>query len=295
MIMNPTFVKNTLYTLILALSLSACGGPKGFEDLGNGHYRRLDKFGDCTPNLYDASHFIMQVRFQSLDRSDLKYEFQLHHHSLHSLQLKENEDSLSNELSRAILSMNCGDAMTLRLPFQAFDRSFLSAYADESMFALNENIELSMEVLQTFVPGEYSQYLMSASQQGELDESEAIELFLMNEPDHDYEKHGDCFIQFFARGNGDTLTVGEEIIIDYNTYLLNGKKLDESTILQFTYGMPGQIVDGLHYALSFMTIGDEALVYMPSQLAFGEAGSAGKIVPRNTPIYFRIKLMKSEV
>jgi len=295
MIKITAFLRTAFYPFIIAISMAACGGQNGFDDLGNGHYKRLDKFGDCAPNLHDASHFIMQVRFQSLEHGDKKYEFQLHHHSLHTLRLKENEDSLSTELSSAILSMNCGDAMTLRLPFQSFDRSFLGAYVDESMFKHNEPMELSMEVMQTFVPGEYAEYLMSASQQGELAESEAIELLLMNEPDHDYEKHGDCFIQFFARGEGDTLAIGDEVIIDYNTYLLNGKKLDESTILQFSYGMPGQIIDGLHYALSFMKIGDEAMVYMPSQLAFGEAGSAGKVVPRNTPIYFRIKLMKSEI
>lgn len=291
MIKNQAFPRHALYLTILVFSLAACGGPKGFENLGNDHYSRLDKFGDCAPNLHDAAHFIMQVRFQSMERSDLKYEFQLHHHALHSLRIKENEDSLSSELFSAILSMNCGDAMTLQLPFQSFDRSFLSAYADESMFALNEKIELSLEVLQTFEPGQYSEYLMSAAQQGELEESEAIELFLMNEPDYDYDKHGDCFIQFFSHGNGDTLAVGDEVTIEYNTYLLNGKKLDEATALQFTYGMPGQIVDGLHYALSFMHKGDEARVYLPSLLAFGEKGSAGRVVPRNTPVFFRIKVI----
>jgi FKBP-type peptidyl-prolyl cis-trans isomerase len=55
--------------------------------------------------------------------------------------------------------------------------------------------------------------------------------------------------------------------------------------------MPGQLVDGLQYALSFMHTGDEAMVYMPSQLAFGEKGSTGRVVPRNTPVYFRIKVL----
>ncbi len=292
---SASFFQSIFCIITFTAVLVSCTGPQGFEDLGENHFRRLDKFGDCAPNLHDASHFIMQVRYKSMKRPDAKYEFQLHHHSMHALRLKENEDSLSAELSSAILSMNCGDAITMQMPFASFDRSFLSAYADESLFEINEPIELSLEALQTFEPGEYSEYLMSASQQGELTESEAIELLLMNEPEHDFEKHGDCFIQFFVRGNGDTLAVGDEVIMDYNTYLLSGKKLDETTILQFNYGMPGQIVEGLHYALSFMNIGDEALVYMPSELAFGEAGSAGKVVPRNTPVYFRIKLMKPEI
>jgi FKBP-type peptidyl-prolyl cis-trans isomerase len=276
---------------LVASILVGCNSQPGFDKVSDDLYKRLDKFGDCSPSLHDAAHFIMQVRFESLERSEQKYEFQLHHHSLHNLRLKPGEDSLQADLSRVLLSMNCGDAVTLRLPFESFDRSFLGAYADESMYDLDEKMELSLEVLHTFETGEYADYLMSASQQGEIGESEAIELLLMNETEQAFEKHGDCYIQFFARGHGDTLAVGDEVAINYNTFLLNGRKLDEPTEMQFNYGMPGQIVDGLHYALSFMHKGDEAMVYMPSLLAFGEKGSTGSVVPRNTPVYFRIKVI----
>ena len=290
-------MKLNSFELLLALLCASvmlttgCNSNPGFDRVSDALYKRLDKFGDCQPTLHDASHFIMQVRFESLERTQQKYEFQLHHHSLHQVRLKEGEDSLSAELSEILKSMNCGDALTLRLPFYAFDRSFLSAFADESMYGSQEKMELSLEVLQTFTSGEYAAYLMSAAQQGELEESEAIELLLMNETEQEFEKHGDCFIQFFSRGDGDTLAVGSPVTIAYNTFLLSGKKLDEPTEMQFNYGMSGQVVDGLHYALSFMRHGDEAMVYMPSQLAFGDKGSAGQVVPRNTPVYFRIKVL----
>jgi FKBP-type peptidyl-prolyl cis-trans isomerase FklB len=291
--MKNSRISISFATVLLAAftSFVSCNSNPGFDRAGDGVYKRLDKFGDCGPALYDAAHFIMQVRFESLERKEQKYEFQLHHYSLHHTRLKEGEDSLGSDLSRILLSMNCGDAVTLRLPFSMFDRSFLAAYADESMYGAKENMELSMEVLHTFQAGEYAQYLMSAAQQGEISESEAIELMLMNETDQEYEKHGDCFIQYFSRGAGDTLAAGDLLTISYNTFLLNGKKLDEPTEMQFEYGMPGQIVDGMHYALSFMRKGDEAMVFMPSQLAFGDKGSAGKVVPGNTPVFFRIKVL----
>lgn len=286
---RPAFFRGLLIGLVAGL-FASCNDQQGFSSASDGIVKRLDKFGDCSPSMHDAAHFIMHVRFESLDHPEKKYEFQLHHHSLHQLRLKANEDSLSRGLTNELLRMNCGDAITLRLPFHHFDRNFLSAYADESMYEENENMELSLEVMQTFETGEYSDYVMSASQQGEIGEIEAIELLLMNETDQEFEKHGDCYIQYFARGIGDTITVGDEVVLAYNTFLLNGKKLDEPTELQLNYGMPGQVVDGLHYALSFMRMGDEALVYMPSYLAFGTKGSSSGVVPRNTPIYFRIKL-----
>jgi FKBP-type peptidyl-prolyl cis-trans isomerase len=134
---------------------------------------------------------------------------------------------------------------------------------------------------------------MSAAQQGEYEESEAIELLLMNDGVRDYEKHGDCFIQYFTHTTGDTLQVGDEVKLTYNTYLLNGKKLDDESELTLSYGAPGQLVDGLHYALSFMRFGEEAYVYLPSYLAFGTNGSGGNVVPRNTPVYFRVKLSEA--
>jgi FKBP-type peptidyl-prolyl cis-trans isomerase FklB len=286
----PTYYKSCLASVVVVMILSACNRQPGFDCSSADICSRLDKFGDCEPSLFDAAHFIMQVRFQSLDHPDKKYEFQLHHHSLHTLRPKAGEDSLSSELTAILLELKCGDAVTLRLPFHHFDRSFLSAYADDSMYDANEQMELSLEVLHTFEAGEYANFLMSGAQQGEIPESEAIELLLMNEIEQEYEKHGDCFIQYFTKGHGDTLAVGDEITMTLNTFLLNGKKLDEQTEMQFNYGMPGQILDGLHYALSFMTKGDEAMVYLPSYLAFGPAGSSGSVVPRNTPVYFRIKL-----
>jgi FKBP-type peptidyl-prolyl cis-trans isomerase len=279
-------------TAILTFQLIGCNEHKGFEKRGSEIHVRLDKFGDCGAALREASHFIMLVRFQSLDQSDKKYEFQLHHASPKSDSSEDQSKELNEDLNEILLNLKCGDAVTLRLPFCTFANSYLCAYADETMFNPNEKIELSLEVLHTFSAGEYANYLMSAAQQGEFEESEAIELLLMNDGIKDYEKHGDCFIQYFSRSIDDTLKVGDEVKLTYNTYLLNGKKLDDETEMLLNYGAPGQLVEGLHYALSFMRFGEEALVYLPSYLAFGVNGSSGNVVPRNTPVYFRIKLSK---
>ncbi len=72
---------------------------------------------------------------------------------------------------------------------------------------------------------------------------------------------------------------------------MNGKPLDQPTDLQFTFGRPDQVVEGLQFALSKMRSGDEALVYLPSYLAFGEEGSTGGVVPPKTPVYFRVKVV----
>jgi FKBP-type peptidyl-prolyl cis-trans isomerase len=290
--MRRSIIKTLLLVSVTTglLNLIRCNKHSGFEKRGSEIHLRLDKFGDCGTTIRDASHFIMLVRFESMDESNKKYEFQLHHGNPGASSSSNNAEKINEELEEILLNLNCGDAITLRLPFHTFANSYLSAYADETMFKPEEKIELSLEVLHTFLTGEYANFLMSATQQGELEENEAIELLLMNDGVRDYEKHGDCFIQYFSHTNGDTLKVGDEVKLTYNTYLLNGKKLDDETEMLLSYGAPGQLVDGLHYALSFMRYGEEAFVYLPSNLAFGTNGSGGNVVPRNTPVCFRVKL-----
>jgi peptidylprolyl isomerase len=48
----------------------------------------------------------------------------------------------------------------------------------------------------------------------------------------------------------------------------------------------------MQYALSLMKAGERALVYMPSELAFGESGSSTGIIPPKTPIYFDINVLQ---
>jgi len=288
-----SLAKNTMRYFIAILStalLVGCSNYSGYEKIGEGMYKRLDQIGDCTPTMRDARHFIMDVKFESRSRTDAGYAFQLHHHNLLTDRKKEGEDSLGFLIRKELLAMNCGDAITLIAPFAQFDNTFLSAYADASMFDPDEEMTLKLNLLHTFSDHEYAGYLMSASQQNELSESEAIELLLMNDLENDYEKHGDCFIQRMQPGIGDSIASGAEVTLVYNTYLLNGKQLDETTELQFNFGRPGQVVDGLQYGLSFLRMGDEAMIYMPSYLAFGEKGSTGNVVPPKTPIYFKVRV-----
>jgi hypothetical protein len=170
--MKSLTIKIALFVSVLfgMLNLTSCNEQRGFENRGSQIRLRLDKFGDCGPTLREASHFIMLVRFESLDESNKKYEFQLHHGSPTVPSFKS-EEKINEDLQEILLSMNCGDALTLRLPFRTMAKSYLSAYADETMFKPEENMELSLEVLHTFSAGEYANFLMSAAQQGELEEN----------------------------------------------------------------------------------------------------------------------------
>jgi hypothetical protein len=289
--------------VVLSLMLSGCSTNDGFEPIGDNIFKKLNVIGDCSPAMKDAEHFIINTRISITRNIGIKTieEFVIHYHNLKETSLKPWEDSVHWRVRQALLDMNCGDELTFKMPFYAFNKSFLCAYrdtnwnfnqSDNNFFAQSHEIAyVTVHLVQTFDTGEFANYLHSAAQQGELPETEAIELLLMNDTVRPYGKYGDCFIQTLSAGAGDTIRTGSEVTLSYTTFLLNGKALDKQTDLQFTFGRPDQVVDGLQYALSMMRCGDEAIVYLPSYLAFGEDGSTGGVVPPKTPVYFKLKVV----
>lgn len=304
--MNFRTFLSVLSVFLLCAVISGCNNFDGYADLGDTISMKLVALGDCSPPLKDAEYFVVETSYKAPFRdlvdehvtSDL-FEgsgFTTHTvfcHELSNTHLQHWEDSIHWRILKELLSLNCGDEIMLRAPLHAVNKTFLCAYEDADPIFKNEEVQIRLKLLKTFDEAGFRDYLQSAAQHGEMTESEAIEWWLKNNPQHPYERHGDCFIEPFIQGGGDSIKVGNELTLSYTTHLLNGTQLDEPTQFQFTYGRPGQIVDGLHYALSFMRKGDEAIVYLPSNLAFGNNGSQSGIVPPRTPVYFKLKIADS--
>ncbi len=279
-------------SLLLAIPLIlfiACDPHPGFEKIETGIYQRLDKFGDCKPPLASADFFIMEVSYKKINSKDTGYHFILHHHALD--QNPTEGQPIGHAIATQLKKMNCGDKITWILPFAEINNSFLSAYADTSIYALSDEMELSLDLQKTFNQKEYCNYLMSMAQHQELPEPDAIELYLRNTPTIPFEKHGDCYMQITKKNNGDSIRVGRTVSLQWNTFLFNGEPLDDTTEMVFTFGKPGQLINGFQYGLSFLGQGDEATIYLPSYLAFGENGSSSGIVPPRTPVYFKVKVL----
>lgn len=283
--------KPTSYLIALWLVvLTSCNPYPGFTELPNGIYKKLNGFADCEPTLQGAEFFIMDVSFRAMNTSDTAYQFELHHGRLSDQQAPFGMSTLpiGLKLQQVLDSMHCGDDISLILPFEEIDRSYISAYADTPQYKIDDQIELHLNLKKTFSRAEYLSYLMQAAQQQELEETDAIELYLMNQTEFPYTRYGKCFKQDLQTSQGDSVKVGKNITIEYTTHLFDGTALDTLTTLQFDFGRPGQLIGGFQYGLSLMREGEHARIYLPSSLAFGEKGSSTGIVPRNTPIYFDV-------
>lgn len=78
--------------------------------------------------------------------------------------------------------------------------------------------------------------------------------------------------------------------------LIDGTKVystDKSnSLFEFNKSMPGQITEGLAIIVEEMEEGDELELLVPSKLSFGEKGIGEGLIPPNSPLLYKLKLIE---
>jgi cyclophilin family peptidyl-prolyl cis-trans isomerase len=113
------------------------------------------------------------------------------------------------------------------------------------------------------------------------------------------------------KGNGKKPAAGTNVYIHYAGFLENGTLFDSSLEdvsktfgkfdparaaanqyipIPFQIGRKDGLIPGFIEGIEKMAIGDKAVIFIPSHLAYGEAG-AGDVIPPNTNIIFELELM----
>lgn len=277
------------FFLLVVLFVSACSNPyPGFDKIDDQFYVKLERFGDGEPSLGNADNALLRIQFRNLAGQDSARDFDTYLGKLTRKGLFETE--LDSSLFRELQQLKGGEVKSFVLPYSKFRSTFLDAY-QANFYRPDEMVEIRVEVLKTFEKKSFVNYLMNSAQHHEMEETKAIDLLFLDSPDS-AEWHGDVCLKRQVQTQGDSIKAGRDVVISYNTFLMNGNRLDSTTTMSFNFGKPGQLTPGLSYALSLMKEGEKALVYMPSELAFGEEGSTTGLVPRNTPIYMDVEVLE---
>ncbi len=92
-------------------------------------------------------------------------------------------------------------------------------------------------------------------------------------------------------GKGESPELTDTVKVHYTGRLIDGTMFDSSV----QRGEPatfrvGQVIKGWQMALQEMKVGDKWMLYIPSELAYGEQGSAGAIGP-NEVLVFEVELL----
>lgn len=85
----------------------------------------------------------------------------------------------------------------------------------------------------------------------------------------------------------------DNVTVHYRGTLTNGTVFDSSYERQEPTSFPlDRVIPGWTEGLQLMKEGGETVFYIPSELAYGEAGTPGGPVPPNAPLIFKVELIK---
>lgn len=118
-------------------------------------------------------------------------------------------------------------------------------------------------------------------------------------------------VYVFEKGIGTKPATGEQVQVDYAGYLTDGNLFDSGIEaiatkfnkldvrrkaanaykpIPFTYGDKQGLIPGFIAGIESLNYGDKALVFIPSNLAYGERG-AGNAIPPNSDLVFELHLL----
>ncbi len=99
-------------------------------------------------------------------------------------------------------------------------------------------------------------------------------------------------------GDGQPLEAGQQILMHYTGWLEDGTKFDSS----IDRGQPiplvvsaGQIIPGWEEGVASMNMGGHRQLVIPPELAFGEEGAGGGVIPPNAVLILEIQVIDPDI
>jgi FKBP-type peptidyl-prolyl cis-trans isomerase FklB len=138
------------------------------------------------------------------------------------------------------------------------------------------------------------QYMRKAIENKAAKSKEEGKAFLEKNKSQDGVKVTSTGLQYkvISSGNGKTPSATDNVTVKYTGKLIDGTVFDTSeSRAEPTTFVVNQVIPGWTEALQLMHEGDKWVLFIPSELAYGERGAGGQIPPHATLI-FEVELVK---
>jgi FKBP-type peptidyl-prolyl cis-trans isomerase len=200
-------------------------------------------------------------------------------------------ESEQEKLSYSI-GVTLGQSLTQdieELDVDAFSQAVKDVYAGDDLEMSEEEMA---QALTQFQQKKMAEQQAQAKEAAQANQAEG-EKFLEENADKEGVKVTDSGLQYKELESGDGPSPGpkDTVKVNYEGKLIDGTVFDSS----YQRGEPvefqvDQVIEGWQQALQMMSVGDTWMIYLPADLAYGQAGTGGPIGPNET-LTFKVELL----
>lgn len=136
-----------------------------------------------------------------------------------------------------------------------------------------------------------SEQLININRELAIKERERIESYIQRKNLSMQMSDAGIWYSILKEGEGARLTNGSSVSLEYTCSLLDGTlcySSDKDGVLNVLIGR-SEIATGLDEALRIMKVGTEAIIILPSNLAYGLVGDGNRI-PSRASLFYKIKV-----
>ncbi len=289
----------SLFLFVVVVGLTAClkdSKFKGYTETNTGLLYKLRMIGDGKRKP-SAGDFLQLVITYKTEKDSIFLETNSCNETGMVI-LPFNHSSFTGSFEEGLVSMNEGDSVSFIVNSDSlFTRFFKTPIP--LFLATDSIVKMEVKLHRILNKEEYKQEVNKFCQlieDRDIEEQRKLHTYLdTNKTRFSQLKNGMYYLSL-RQGKGSGVSSGDVLKINYKGYFLNGKQFestyDRGQPLEFTYGEQGQVIKGMETAISLMNEGEKAKFIIPSQLAYGGAGSSTGIIPPYTTVIYEIELVK---
>ena len=287
--------KISLLILLLVFVLQACKKPssaiEGYTKDEAGFYYKLLSFGDGNERANSTQVVVLEVVMSTLSDSIF---WDTYHDSQDDLYIDLSKKQRANSCNHYFKKVVEGDSISFYVNPTTFFRDYFDTIVPA--FCLKDSlIKLNVKVNQIISKAEYQKIKKMAQEEAEedleLQELEKIDAYLVKDyPSIKPDGYGIYWLDK-EENNGEPVTWGKRVNIDFQGFYLDGRPIAQGEqSMEFNYGTPDQIINGLNIVIGKLKNGEIAKIILPSRLAFGEKGTSNGSIKPYTPIVYELKI-----
>lgn len=281
--------------ILAAIALVGCGGGasnefEGFDKTETGLYVKYYKKNDAGKQVSKNDRVSVNLQYKTMGDSVLWSSNEIGG----NFAIRGGEVFYKGDFAEELTNMHEGDSATLITSLDSFFTKVLQQPVPKGMVGSMLKFDVGVVKTQSEeeVMAEREKEMMDLMKQ----QDDQIKAYLADKGLSGEPTMTGLYYIVTEEGKGPKAEPGKKVKVHYEGTLMDGTKFDSSydrgEPIEFPLGT-GSVIRGWDEGISYMNVGTEALLLIPSHLAYGPRGMP-PVIPGNAILKFKVKLVDVE-